>query len=186
VNLLATGVATKGALRNTTVNNPGFTVCQKGSTGWNGTGASFSGSTWSGDGAYMHMVYFEHPNGGSWDLTPPGTKLKLKVDVSMVRQNATNAWNLFAQPVFLFCSKGNPGACTRIRYVNTSAAWQPSNSTSALISIPVDGSDPNWPKTQTGQLDDVNRIEIYVMPRDNGTSVPHFDINFLTLGFTTQ
>lgn len=181
-NLLATGVAVKGARRNTTATDPGFTSCQLGTTGWNTTGCSFGGNTWSGDGADMHMAYLDHPNTGTWDLTATGTKLHVSFSVSMVRQNAT-PWNLFGQPVILLCSK-SASSCTRIRY-NGNGAWMGGGGT-YTDDIPLNASDNNWIKTQAGPLNDIERIEIYVMPRDNGTSIPHFDIVFNSLGFVIQ
>lgn len=141
-----------------------------------GTGEGWSPPAWSGSSDNFHVWYAEAPGATTWDLSKAGLKLHLQFSTTMLRQNTTNPWNQFNQPIVLVCN-ANPASFTRYRPQPTTFLGTTANVT-VNTDLPLAGGN-GWLLAQGGaDLTQVKRIEVIVEPSDNGAMIPSFTATF--------
>ena len=125
------------------------------------TAETWSAPKWIGSGGSDHVLFFEPPSGGTWDLSKPGLKLQLSMSWSMVGAN-TPAWAASSQPVVSVCAGG-----TFNRYVHGGSLLTGAGGNFAET-IPIAGGNSWVLGLGSGaDLTKVARIEVLIRPTAN-------------------
>lgn len=153
--------------------------------------AYLDGGNWRSTGAGTNFFYFQKADGGTWDLTPSGERLRIALSGAVLRgNNPPNAFSTYYQPIVYLCgppaAPGNPE--TWRRYNPSTPDFLVKNGYNFSFDVTVDltNGGANW-FVPNGDIDlkSVYRVEVLLGladPRDGGVST--FDAGITALGFS--
>jgi hypothetical protein len=172
----ADATLTRGSKVLTTDFNGQASSCLKGFPDGGPVQDSFANTVWTGAGSKSHIAWVETSK--LWDLTKPGTRIRLRFDYA-----TTSGWAAHSQPVVLLC-----GPTGHARYVAVGTATgsgpytlMPGDAGTVSTHVPVIGGS-GWFKASGGTLDlsEVRRVELLVQPAP--TASPAFTVDFAEWG----